>query len=858
MPSWMKISPILLILLVAGIVFAVQISSLHLRVIDQNGDLLTNVVVKLKVGVKTIEQTKIEESKEVILLKLKPGKYVLEIEAQGFKSQSLEIEIKPGENDLIVKLDVADIVETVQVEKNAQEKSIDESFGGFFTRDQIEALPDDPKEIEQELKRRYGADTIIRVDGFTGRIPPKSRISSIKASLSSFDAENHELGYTYVDITTKVGKEAWSGDLGLNFNDESLNARNPFSLFRLPEQTRDVDLFLMGPIKKNRSSFWIWLGDNRKSKRENIIAVLPQGFVNNTADSRFVSNSIDANITQNLAQQHVAKFSYSFYQKNSENLGVGGFNLPERGFSQEIRQHQFRIYESGYVGKRFLNLFQLEFKSEFIKTTPQSEEKTTTVLDAFSTGGAGNASRNSRQSFWIADNLLFGVEKHALKIGGLLWFEKRTETSSFNQNGTFLFSSLNDFLANRPSLFTQNPELRKSEVSQAQIGAYVQDDIRIRKSFNLSLGLRYEWQNNLSDYGNFSPRLGFTWSPLKTGKMTFRGGAGIFYNWLETNTLSFIFNRGIEQPGETIVINPGFPNPAASGTSQVLQRSYWKKADNLQNPYIIHSSIGVESPLRKNLSFRANYIFQKGINQFRSRNINAPISALRPDADFGNIIQVESSAFFVRNSLNIGLNGNLRKNISFGVDYTLSKKISDGDGIFSLPSNNYNLKSDRSAANDDQRHRISTSIGWNVRKGMRLSAIYVANSPLPYTITTGKDENADTIFNDRPFGVLRNSERGKWRSQLDLGFSWTFSFVNRKGEFSGTSSVTVSSSEVNPGFGLTDSKKRFSLKFYATARNVLNQTNLTNFVGVQTSPYFRQAIATDNPRTINFGLRFNF
>jgi len=60
---------------------------------------------------------------------------------------------------------------------------------------------------------------------------------------------------------------------------------------------------------------------------------------------------------------------------------------------------------------------------------------------------------------------------------------------------------------------------------------------------------------------------------------------------------------------------------------------------------------------------------------------------------------------------------------------------------------------------------------------------------------------------------LRNSKHGKWRGQLDLGFSWMFSFVDRKGEFSGTSAVTASASEVNSGFDSTDSKKRFSLKF---------------------------------------------
>ena len=42
------------------------------------------------------------------------------------------------------------------------------------------------------------------------------------------------------------------------------------------------------------------------------------------------------------------------------------------------------------------------------------------MLDAFSSGGAGNAGKSSRQGIWFADNLLFGVgKKHAMKVGGL-------------------------------------------------------------------------------------------------------------------------------------------------------------------------------------------------------------------------------------------------------------------------------------------------------------------------------------------------------------------------------------------------------------------------------------------------------
>lgn len=857
MPLFIKTSCILVVLLFVNVCLA-QTTSLQLRIVDQNDALIPNASIKLKKDHKLVKDTIYRRPQTVEFSNILVGIYTVEIEATGFKDKSIELEIKAGRNDLTINLEINEIVENVSIDRDSQEKGVDKAFSGFMTKAEIAALSDDPKEIERELKNRYGEDAIIRVNGFGSKIPTKSQIASIRTSASSFDAENHELGSTYIDIVTRIGNQQWTGSLNVNFNDESFNARNPFSASRLPEQFRYYDIFLMGPIKKNSSTFYAWIGNTTDIKKENIIAVLPSGKSASSVNRVTNTPSLNLSISQNLPKEHVARLNYNFFIEKSKNLGIGGFDLEERGYSSTLQYHQIQFSESGYIGKKFLNELKFEFTTDSSKILPNSEEKSIIVLDAFNRGGSGNASDTAKKSFWFSDNLLFGVKKHAFKTGGLIYFERKDETSRFNQNGTFTFSSLSDFVSGTPSIFTQSPGTRKSEVSQVQIGAFIQDDYRIKKNLGLSFGLRYEWQNNLKDPNNFSPRFGVTWSPLKNGKLTLRGGAGIFYNWLETYILSSILNQDSSQPSETIILNPTFPNPFMGGTSQPLPKSFWGKADNIKNPYVIHSSFALESPISKSLSLRSSYTFQKGVHQVRVRNINAPLQGIRPLSNFGNITQLESSAFFVRNSLRIDLSGNLQKNTSFGLSYTLAKKLSDSDGIFSMPSDNYNLRADRSASNDDQRHRIFTSLSWSIAKGLRLSSVFSVNSPLPYTITTGRDGNRDTIFNDRPNGTLRNSERGKWRSQLDMGLSWTFSFVNRTGEKTGTTVVTVSQSEVGSGQDSTDEKKKFSLKLYVSGRNILNQTNFRSFTGVQTSPYFRLATFAENPRKLVVGLNFNF
>lgn len=838
--------------------FAFQTTNLSLVVIDENNKLITNFIARLKVKGKTFSEIQQIDEKPLIISNLEENEYLLEIESSGFKPYSQKIKIVSGKNNLKIVLEIQEIREKVEVETDVQEESVDKAFSGFLTRDQINALPDNPEEIEKELKRRYGNDTIIRVDGYGNRIPPKSKIASIKVSQSSFDAENHELGFNYIDITTKVAEEAWSGSVGFNFNNQYLNARNPFAGSRLEEKTRPIDLMLMGPIIQNKTAFDLWFIQNSETTGQNIIAVLPTGRFDSTVNS--ISNSIlvETSIKHNLTKNQYIKTWYSFSDGVSENLGVGGFDLPERGYSSQFREHRFRLSLSGYVGNRFYNEFRSEYKTSKTKLSPNNSEPSIIVLDAFSRGSSNNASSSNAHSFFIADNFLFGYKSHAFKIGVLMEFEKKNRESSFNSNGTFTFSSLDNFVKNSPALFTQMSGNRKISVTQLQLGVFVQDDFRLKKNLNLSLGLRYEWQNNLKDFNNYSPRLGITWSPLKSGKATFRGGIGVFYQWLTSDTFAFILNRGVSQPTEIILTYPSFSNSELVSPNQSLNPSYWQKAEELPNPYIVHSSFGVDGQINNKWNYRINYVFQKGVHQFRARNINAPFEGKRLNENFGNINQIESSAFFRRNSLNIGVNGILRRGVSFGLSYSLQKRISDNDTIFEFPSDSYNLALDKSFAKNDQRHKIYGSLNWKIRKGLLASAIYSLNSPLPYTITTGIDNNNDTIFNDRPEEISRNSERGTWTKQLDLGFSWTFSFINFEGEKKGKSAIIYTETELTKDNETTAPNKRFSMKFFISARNVLNQTNFTQFIGVQTSPYFKQPILADNPRRVDLGLRFNF
>ncbi|HEY0656904.1 MAG TPA: hypothetical protein VGD05_00435 [Pyrinomonadaceae bacterium] len=52
--------------------------------------------------------------------------------------------------------------------------------------------------------------------------------------------------------------------------------------------------------------------------------------------------------------------------------------------------------------------------------------------------------------------------------------------------------------------------------------------------------------------------------------------------------------------------------------------------------------------------------------------------------------------------------------------------------------------------------------------------------------------------------------------------------------------------------------KKLSANLTVNVRNLFNTTNLVNYVGVQTSPFFGQATSARNARSFDLGMSFGF
>lgn len=835
MPNQLKILCLILILSTFPS-FAQNSESLSVVISDQNADLVT-------VGVVSLADTKGNKLFEIDLSKSKQltvnigaGNYVLEIQSPGFKPYKKEIEIKKGQNIFQARLALEEFQVSIEVEQNERERRLDEVFGGYLSQKEIDSLPENGEDIKEELKNRYGDDILIRVDGgFEGsQVPSRAEISSIKVIRNAFDAEFHEVGRTIVDIRTNTITSKFYGFGSYTFNNSSLNARNPFALERQPQRTNNLLMFLTGPLIKKKTSFNFSTFGTDRTTTQNFIGI---GFSGNAEPQQIGSRLAFTTfgIKHNLPKNHTLNLKYQNNTIKFTNIGLGAFDLPERGSTRKNIQHRFTLTESGTFKNKYANDFTLEFSAGSENVIPNSLERTIIILNAFNSGSFGSNSRTNRQKFRMTDNLIFDAKKHSLKIGGEIEYERLQTESESNLNGTYTFLTLTDFNNQRPSQFTQTLGKIEYQLNQLRASLYFQDYFKVNKALQLSLGLRYERQNDVSDGNNFSPRFGYVWSPEKSGKFIVRGGFGVFYNWLDTGILSAILSNDGRQGQRLIIRNPSFPNPFSGGQSEILPFSISKLADDLSTPYISVVQNGFNYKFDKALTFEGIHTFRRGLHNFRSRNINAPVNGVRPNADFGVIQLLESSGITQEQSFELKING-YYKGVNLFANYELSKLTDDFSSPLSLPMDNYNLRLERGLSNLDQRHKFNFTFNFNLFKKINISPSFKLESGFPYTITTGMDNNGDTVFNDRPQAIARNSERGEFLKQVDIRARWKMPIRY---------------------IGLKENKRK-SLSLNVNVRNLLNTANLTNYVGIQTSPFFNKATTAHPPRSIDLGLSFFF
>ncbi|MGE0864747.1 MAG: carboxypeptidase regulatory-like domain-containing protein [Vicinamibacterales bacterium] len=851
--------------------------NLRVTVLDQTEAALIIAQVTIVDASGVAQTAAVDERGVATFENLAPGTYQVQATADSFRALSTPVNVRRGDNRTTLRLALATIEQTVVVEDESAADRRDNGFTTTLTQDEIDALPDDPDEMAEELARMAGPGAQIFVDGFRGgRMPPKDQIQQIRFHTNSFSAEYHEAGMIRVEVITKPGMGGWRGSSNFGFRDESLNAKNAFADEKGPEQMRRYMVNFSGPIAKGRTGLSLSFDGNSSYDSRTIVAQSPAGAAfNSLAVAPTDAINFSARVEHLLGGSAQLRAEYSRRQNERSNLGVGDFDLPERAYATEMNTDTFRLRTTNVIGKKVFSEFRVEFNSSTNATLPGSSDPTIRVNESFTAGGAGQSGDRHARELDIAQNFDFTIgRKHSLRAGVQLeagWWESNQRS---NANGTYTFTSFDAYQAGTPATYTIRTGDPVVDYSQVKAGWYLQDDFRPSRTLQLSFGIRQEIQTQVDSRINLAPRVAFTWNA--TRKTTVRGGYGIFYDWYESNLLEQTIRVDGTHQVDVVIQNPTFPVVDGSGTS--LPPSVIRAA-NLGQPIIHQASVGFERPLTGWADVRADYMWTRGYNALRSINANAPIDGVRPDPAVGNISEIQSTGKRASDRATVALSMRYAPRRIFSmVMYQFGSQRNHADNALSLPSDSNNPDADWGPAAQDVRHRVFFNFNSPIGNGVRLSLGLQGASALPYNITTGFDTNGDTVFNDRAPGVERNSGRGaaQWTANIRLNKSIGLGGARAGGPgFPGgmppppppTGGVAAQRGPGGPGGGdgggpqimvMEASNQKYRLDLYLNIQNAFNRVNYNAFVGNQLSSFFGTATSAAAPRRVEIGASFGF
>jgi outer membrane receptor for ferrienterochelin and colicin len=529
------------------------------------------------------------------------------------------------------------------------------------------------------------------------------------------------------------------------------------------------------------------------------------------------------------------------------------------------------VYGSGSVGDL---RFQAATRHAVLRTNDSADpEIDINGLVDFGQPYAGNSSR--RENHYQASYTYLKTKgQHLWKVGGTVNDVSLRATVLDGFGGLYLFGSLADFMAGNADQFRRtfgNPNVNYSVTS---FGGFVQDHWSIAPKLTLDLGIRYDYERLPSlfnqDTNNFSPRIGLAWSP--SSKWVVRAGYGIFFDRYVlaslTRAIEFNGSQGFEQVIDGSAAASAFAG--AGGGSQIayisgIAPSIYQPDPHMATPYSQQANAGAEYLLAKDVTFRADYLFVRGVKLSRTLNVNLlpPVvltvanaaslgitnptpqqignevfTSNRQNPAFDDIYQIQDSASSTYNGVSFTLNRRLSNDVEFSGSYTLSKTLDDASDFDEQPQNPFDLAAEHALSHQNQQQRLVFNALWNlpIPGQIELAPLITLGTGRPINPLVGLNSNRNDAFplSARQLGLGRNSLETPGMAIVDLGVVKTINL----GEHRHLDLITqffnlfnhTSATAINPFFG----------------------------TGVVPLPGYGQSIQDFSPRIIQFAANFEY
>jgi Carboxypeptidase regulatory-like domain len=763
------------------------------------------------------------------------GRYRLRIHAAGFKDGLVEVTV--GAKPLLplrITLAISAVNEVVSVtaDENIPQTSSDPSENlnaNNVTRNALDRVPVFDLDYITLLSRFLSDDAIatsgvsLVVNGVEANGPgvSASAVQEVKINQNPYSARFARPGRARLEITTKAGTPAYHGTVNFLTRNSVFDASNAFAATKPTESRYMEEGSFTGPLGHDkRNTFLLSL----EQDNDNLQAVVhafglptPTSVLdeNVPAPERHFFGSFRAFHDFDNGDQ--LWIGYSYEDELSKNQGVGGTVLPEAGYSTGFTEHELNVSYRHIFSSKWVNQLRFLFGHNDEPTTSNVAAPQIVVQGYFTGGGAQADLRRTEAHFDGTDFFSYTRGRHMLVFGVDIPDLSRRGSDDFTyQQGAYTFADINAFSANQPSGFRIQTGNGHLVFWERIVSGFIEDSVRLKPNFSVTLGVRYYFQNYFNDDpNNFAPRFAFAWAPRAKGKIVFRGGTGVFYDRSGNRAIADLLHYDGKTLLRQILTPPPrefLPFPVAPADLAGVPSSLVVLDPRVRIPQIVQYSFGIERQITAKSTLSATYVGTRGIDLFMSRDVNAPLAPdylARPNPALGQIRQIESEGYQKGNSLELTFRGKPSKYFAGQAQYILGKSYNNTGGITYFPGNGNFPNLDWARSDNDRRNKFDLLGTFEPSSLFSLGVALQAYSGKPVNVTTGLDSNGDGVFNDRPDGGLapRNSLHGPGLLNLDVNVAHDFHFKKEKKD----------------GPVLTAALNIF---------NVLNHPNFVTFIGV--------------------------
>jgi hypothetical protein len=848
----------LMAILIVGVAFrgyAQAVSSVRGSVLDPTGAGISGATVRLETSSGALLKQSLTDPKgDFLLLDLPSGNYSLVVPAySGFASRTVALRLTGNVTDLKVMLAAQAVSQEINVGAD-QSLSTDSSANRdtvTVTGNELRKLPVFDQDVIATLTPfldssagSSGGVTLI-VDGIEMKsvgVSP-SAIQEVRINNDPYSSEFTRPGRGRIEIITKPGSPNFHGEANFIFRDAVFNAKNYFSPVRPPEARRIYEGHLGGPVGRGGHTSFIASASHREQDTAAVVnAIGPTGPIIENVLTPNRNSQYSLRVTHDFSSNHRLSVGYNFENSTSTNAGVGGITLPEAGYNLNSREDDAIFNDRIIITPNLINQLLLTFEKDEDVTRSVSDAQSIQVSGSFIGGGAQADLARTENTIHVNEIVTWSHGRHYIRVGVQLpQFSRRAVDDHTNRLGTFKFSSLSNYAANAPYVFTTQQGVGRGLYWINEFGSFIQDQIKINQRIQLALGLRYDWQTFLTDNNNFAPRVSLAYAPGK-GRTILRVGTGVFYDRTGGDSPATVkLHNGVVLHSIQIQ-NPSFPLTPISNVGDI-PTNLVRFDPHVRTPYAIQYSFGVERQLHKSVTLTAAYRGQVQIKSLRSRDANAPILPPNPDLkavyprpnpNFGQIQQIESGGRTLLNALDLSFRGQAGRWFSGQGQYTFSRFENNTGGLNVFPQDQYHPNAEWGRADQDRRQRFNLIGNINPDHWLSLGVSATLYSGTPYNETTGNDYYHTGLGNARPSGVGRNTLQAGGVASLDLLYGHDFRLTKETGD-----------------------KAKF-LSAGVSAFNVLNRTNFTSYIGSLSSPLFSHPSGALAGRQLQFSLGYRF